>query len=41
MENVENYLNLANGEMVAITNADGSITSMPKSVYDEIEAAKL
>jgi hypothetical protein len=41
MENLENYLNLTNGEMIAITNEDGSVTSMAKDVYDAIQAAAL
>jgi hypothetical protein len=38
MENIEIYSNLINGEMVAIYNEDGSVTSMPKSTYDAMQA---
>lgn len=38
MENIEIYSNLVNDEMVAIYNEDGSVTSMPKAIYDELKA---
>ena len=36
---IEEYLNTNGDEMVALTNADGSVTSMTKAFYDE-QAAK-
>jgi hypothetical protein len=35
---IEEYLNTNGDEMVALTNADGSVTSMTKAFYDEQQA---
>jgi hypothetical protein len=35
---IEEYLNTNGDEMVALTNADGSVTSMTKAFYDEQKA---
>ena len=41
MTNEETYANLVGEEMVAITNQNGSITSLPKSVFDNLSIEEL
>ena len=40
MENIEIFTNAAGVEHIIIDRGNGEYTSMPKAVWDELEAAK-